>query len=119
MKQSPQRFETTGHDLAGHASLEFHEHESMHSFVSLIPGLDFTRFEPVALKIFVSGDKPLIILYARLINPRDEHRIDGKVPVRKFKVPVTWQDLFKYVKSFDLIVHAGSFNIEDMEMDRK
>jgi hypothetical protein len=117
MKRNIQPFETKGHDLAGNASLEFHENESLQSFVSLIPGLDFTRFEPVALKIFVSGDVPLIILYARRIEPSFSDM--GTVLVRKFKVPVTWNDLFRFVKSFDLIVHNGTINFEDMEMDRK
>ena len=117
MKRTIQPFETKGHDLAGNASLEFHENESLHSFVSLIPGLDFTRFEPVALKIFVSGDVPLIVLYARRIETA--YSDVGVTRVRKFKVPVTWENLFRFVKSFDLVVHTGTFDLEEMEMDRK
>ena len=118
MEKTSQPFETQGHDLTGNASLEFHDNESISSFVSLIPGMDSSRFEPVALKIFISGDTPLITLYARLIDTAEKNNGD-KIPVRKFKSPISWNELFKFVKSFDLIVHDGAINFEDMEVDRK
>jgi len=118
MEQMPQPFETRGHDLTGNASLEFNDLATMHSFADLIPGMDMERFDPVALKIFISGETPLITLYAKQKN--DNSSSGGeKVPVRKYKSPITWNELFKLVKSFDIVVHDGNFNIADMEVDRK
>ena len=119
MKKDSQPFETQGHDMTGNASLEFHDNATLDSFVSLIPGMDSGRFEPVALKIFLSGETPLITLYARVLDEADKPGFENKIPVRKFKSPVSWNELFRFVKSFDLIVHDGSIDFEDMEVDRK
>lgn len=118
MEHKTQPFETAGHDLTGAASLEFHEHENIQSFTSLIPGMDIARFDPVALKIYLTGETPIITLYA---HPKDGNEKDenGKTPVRKFKVPISWIDLFKFVKSFDLVLHDGKYEIENMIVDRK
>ncbi len=119
MEKTSQPFETQGHDLTGNASLEFYDNESISSFVSLIPGMDINRFEPVALKIFISGETPLITLYAKIIDADEKAVLDNKVMVRKFKSPISWKELFKFVKSFDLVVHNGNYNLEEIEVDRK
>jgi|SRR5688572_13402419 len=120
MEPKTQPFETRGHDLTGAASLEFHDNESMESFTSLIPGMDASRFDPVALKIFLSGETPMITLYALdKANVDKKNFPEDKLPVRKFKSPISWKELFKYVKSFDLVVHDGNFNIEDMWVENR
>ncbi|MDQ3051917.1 MAG: hypothetical protein M3Q95_13615 [Bacteroidota bacterium] len=117
MEHQSQPFETEGHDLTGAASLEFHDNQSMNSFTSLIPGMDPTRFDPVALKIYLSGETPLITLYAK---DKDAAGLpDDKIQVRKFKAPISWPELFRFVKSFDLVLHDGKYPIEDMRVDRK
>ena len=88
MEKQNQPFETRGHDLTGSSSLEFHDQESIRSFTSLVPGMDVTRFEPVALKIFLSGETPIITLYAFDRATVDKNNLpEGKLPVRKFKSP--------------------------------
>jgi len=120
MEQKTQPFETRGHDLTGAASLEFHDKESMQSFIAMVPGMDATQFEPVALKIFLSGETPLITLYALDKATVDKNKVpENKLPVRKFKAPISWKELFRYVKSFDLVVHDGKFNIEDMWVENR
>lgn len=119
MEQKSQPFETQGHDLTGAASLEFHNNQDMESFTSLIPGLDMDRFDPVAIKIFLTGEAPLITIYATEKNGRIKSDWpEGKIPVRKFKTPITWPELFRFVKSFDLVLHDGNFDIEKMKVDK-
>ena len=120
MEQINQPFETRGHDLTGAASLEFHDQKSIKSFASLVPGMDTTRFEPVALKIFLSGETPIITLYAIDQATVDKSSLpEGKLPVRKFKSPISWKELFTYVKSFDLVVHNGKINFEEMWVENR
>ena len=119
MKDIKQPFETSGHDLTGHASLDLRDDINLKSLVSIFPGMDINNFEPVALKLFVSGEGLLFTLYAKPLNINESSSDGGKLPVRKFKVPLPLSDLFKYVKSFDLVVHEGKFDLSDMEVDRK
>src|SRR5688572_16386826 len=111
MEKLTQPFETEGHDLSGMASLEFNDQETITSFVSMIPGMDLNRFEPVAMKLFVTEEAPVLTLYAKLKEDTTSKSKDGKVPVRKFKTSLQWPDLFKFVKYFDLVVHDGKFNL--------
>jgi len=119
MEKITQPFETHGHDLTGSASLEFHDTETIQSFSALIPGMDINRFDPVAIKIFFSGDTPIVTLYAFDKEAgKKESFPEGKIPVRKFKTSVAWPDLFKCIKSFDLVMHDGKYNIEDIKIDK-
>jgi hypothetical protein len=120
MEPKTQPFETKGHDLTGAASLEFNEKESMKSFISMIPGMDIDQFDPVALKIFLSGETPMITLYAidKVTIPKNNYPED-KLPVRKFKAPVSLKELFRFVKSFDLVVHEGNFDIDNMWVENR
>jgi len=120
MEQKAQPFETKGHDLTGAASLEFHDKESMNSFTSLIPGMDSSRFDPIALKIYLSGETPMITIYALDKATVDKSNIpQDKFPVRKFKSPISWKELFRNVKSFDLVVHDGNFDIGDLWVENR
>jgi hypothetical protein len=119
MEQKIQPFETEGHDLSGYASLEFYENENMNSLAMLIPGMELDRFEPVALKIFLTGENPLITLYALEKNGQHSDMDKDKLPVKKFKAPISWIELFKYVKRFDLVVNNGKYNIEDFRVINK
>lgn len=120
MKPTEQPFETKGHDLSGSASLEFHDSETINSFTSLIPGMDASRFDPVALKIFLSGETPLITLYAIDKLKMDTNKMMAdEMPVRKFKSPISWPELFRFVKSFDLVVNDGRYNLENMRVENR
>ena len=120
MSNNIEPFETRGHDLSGSASLEFYDVDNFQSFASRALGYDPDRFDPVALKIFISGANPIVTLYAvdksaqeKNIAPKD------KLPVQKFKVRINWPDIFKFVKSFDLVVSDGTYDIKDMLVEKK
>ena len=120
MKNNIEPFETRGHDLSGSASLEFYDADNFRTFASKAFGYDADRFDPVALKLFISGEHPVITLYAldKSTQEKDNYPKD-KLPVKKFKVEVTWPEIFKYVKSFDLVVSDGIYDIKDMLVENK
>ena len=120
MKNQSQPFETRGHDHSGNASLEFHDNETIQSFASLIPGMDISRFKPVALKIFLSVEIPMITLYALDKDTVNKSNVpEDKQPVRKFKAPISMPELFRFIKHFDVIVYDGEFNLENMWVENK
>ncbi|MBL7915308.1 MAG: hypothetical protein BWY67_00034 [Bacteroidetes bacterium ADurb.Bin397] len=119
MKNQTQPFETREHDLTGSASMDFYDDTSVSLFDTVVPGLDTNRFEPVALKLYVSGSKPILTVYA-LDNEAPKSDSDSdETRVRKFKVPISWTKLFRFVKSLNLVVHNKKINMEDLIVDRK
>ena len=115
MKNNIEPFETRGHDLSGSASLEFYDMDNFQSFAARALGYDPDRFDPVALKIFISGEHPIVTLYAVDKSAQEKNDFPkDKLPVKKFKVIITWPEIFKFVKSFDLVVSDGAYNIKDM-----
>jgi hypothetical protein len=113
MKKKKQAFETKEHDLTGYASLDFFGKGNFNSFAARTSSYDPARFDPVALKIFMQGRSPVVTLFAldkfkKPLSPRK------KLPVKKFKFRLTWQELFLFVKRFDIVVSNGAYDIEDM-----
>ncbi|MEO5643915.1 MAG: hypothetical protein ABIQ40_03360 [Bacteroidia bacterium] len=120
MTNNIEPFETRGHDLSGSASLEFYDSDNFQSFASRALGYDADRFDPVALKIFISGEHPVVTLYALDKSAHEkENTPKDKLPVHKFKVRITWPEIFKFVKSFDLVVSDGNYDIKDMLVENK
>jgi hypothetical protein len=120
MEQKAQPFEKQGHDLTGSASLDFRDGESMKSLLPLIPGLDTSLYEPVAVKIFMSAEMPVVTVYARdLMAPVKLTGHDDPLPVKKFKTSVAWDQLFRFIKSFDLVVHDGKYHLQRIRVINK
>lgn len=111
-----QPFETSEHDLTGRASIDFKDQTDFNNLaLRLFANYDPDRFEPIALRFFVQNKKPIITLYAldksrqeRAGTPKD------KLPVKKFKVLLPFEEFVSYVRSFDLTVTNGAHDIKDM-----
>jgi hypothetical protein len=115
IKKSTQPFEVTAHDLSGLASVDFHKKNDFRLFASKLPGYNPDRFDPVALRVFVQNGEPLITLFA-LDTFRQELSDShiNKLPVKKFRLTLNWDEFFKYVKRFDFTVSNGAFDIKDI-----
>jgi hypothetical protein len=76
------------------------------------------RFEAVALKVFIEHT-PIVTLYA--IDKEREARGEnnGKMPVRKFKMEMTLDDLFFKLRHVNFTVTTGEFDIDNMEVVNK
>ena len=120
MKNNIEPFETRGHDLSGSASLEFYNLDNFQSFAARAMDYDPDRFDPVALKLFVSGENPVITLYAVDKSAQEKNSTPkDKLPVKKFKVRITWPEIFKFIKRFDLVVSDGNYDIKDILVENK
>lgn len=119
MNELIQPFEKEEHDLTGSASIDFYDDTSVSLFETIVPGLDTGRFEPVALKLYVSGAKPMLTIYA--IDKAAAVDFDNATEtiVRKFKAPISWTKLFRFVKSLNMVVHTRKVKIESLKVDRQ
>lgn len=111
-----QAFETKAHDMSGRASLDIRDIHQFYTFFAQTAGYDKDRYEPVALKIFMQGRKPVLTLFAL---DKTKKSAEGKLPVKKFKLPVSWPELFSWVKRFDMVLSTGFYEVGDMVVVNK
>lgn len=110
-----QPFETEGHDFSGMASLDLHDVSGFYRFLATVADYDPNRYDPVAIKVFVAENHPTVTLFVvDKLNKRSSSHPEGKLPVRKLKLQLTWSELFSFVRRFDLVVKTGSYDISDM-----
>lgn len=115
-----QPFETEGHDFSGMASLDLHDPQGFYDFLSRNANYDADRYEPIALKIFVSENQPTVTLFVLDKNAQEQNIYPkDKLPTRKLKLHLTWQEVFTFVRRFDLVVTNGAHNIADMVVINK
>ncbi len=114
MKIKEQPFESGGHDLAGFASLDFFAKQNFNSFAENLSGYNPDRFDPVALKIYVQHKKVIVTLYALDKSKQLMPAQKNKLPVKKFKIRVSWLTLLSQVKNFDLILSDGKHDLKEM-----
>ncbi|HTF05952.1 MAG TPA: hypothetical protein VK826_18110 [Bacteroidia bacterium] len=115
-----QPFETEGHDFSGMASLDLHDTQAFYDFLSKTANYDADRYDPIALKVFVSENQPVVTLYVldKSAQEKDNYPKD-KLPTRKLKLQLSWSELFMFVRRFDLVVTNGGYNIADMVVINK
>jgi hypothetical protein len=116
-KKSPSRqpFETRAHDLTGSASLDFYDKDDFNSFAAGLAKYNPNRFDPVAVRLFVQKGAPIVTLYA--LDQQKQEQSDypaNKLPVKKFKLKLSWEEFFKYVKRFDFTVSNEAFDLRDI-----
>ena len=110
-----QPFETQGHDFSGMASLDLHDMQGFYKFLATVADYDPDRYDPVAIKVFVSENNPTVTLFVLDKNAQEGNNYPkDKLPVRKLKLQLSWSELFSFVRRFDLVVSPGSYSIQDM-----
>lgn len=114
-KKRVQPFETREHALTGYASLDFYGKKDFSVIASQLAHYNPNRFEPVALRIYVQKNQPLTTLFAvDTFKQEQSNYPNNKLPVKKFRLTLSWDDLFKYIKRFDFTVSNGAFDIKDI-----
>lgn len=116
MSKSNQPFEKDQHDLTGHASLDFSGRDTFSTFSQRLAGYSPERFAPVALRVFFQKGEPIVTLYAQDKMKKGER---GKIPVKKFKIRISFDEFIGMVKRFDFTVSDGKFNIRDIVVTNK
>ncbi len=109
-------FETKSHPLNGKAALDLFRKEDLNSLaVKLINNYDPDRFEATAIRLFVQKNEPVITIYAvDTLRQEQNNYPKDKLPVKKFKIPMSFEEFLKHVKKFDFTITNGAYDIEDM-----
>ncbi|MBA3647116.1 MAG: hypothetical protein H0W62_00970 [Chitinophagales bacterium] len=109
-----QPIETKEHDLTGVGSLDLLNHD-FNMFASKLANYNPDRYEAMALKVFVQKGKLILTLFAidKLKQEQSNYPKD-KLPVRKFKLNIVWDEFIRHIKGLDLIVTNEAYDIQDM-----
>lgn len=107
--------ETRYDDLIGVVSINLKEGEDLNLIASKMAIYDPARFEAVALRVYVQ-QQPVVTLYA-IDKQMQQHTDDqGKLLVHKFKMEMSFEELFSKFRNFNFTVTTGQHNIEQMEV---
>ena len=111
-----QPFESGYHSLLGFAGLDFYKEEDLNSLaVRLIDGYNPDRFDAMALRLFIQEKDPVIVIYSV-----DKFRLEqnnyptDKLPVKKFRIPISFDQLIRSVKRLDFTLGNDNYDIADM-----
>jgi hypothetical protein len=107
--------ETRYDDLIGVVSINLKEGEDLNLIASRIAIYDPERFEAVALRVYIQ-QQPVVTLYAMDKQMQDRTGEDGKLLVHKFKMEMSFEELFSIFRNFNFTVTTGQYNIEQMEV---
>ncbi len=107
--------ETRYDDLVGVVSINLKEGENLNLLASRMAIYDETRFEAVALRVFIQH-LPIVTLYAIDKQAQSQVNKEGKLLVHKFKMEMSFEELFSKFRNFNFTVTTGEQNIEQMEV---
>jgi hypothetical protein len=110
-----QPFDTRHHDLSGCANIDLFDKDDFNALAQRIAKYNPDRFDPVALRIFIQKSKPVITLYALdTYKQETSSQPKDKLPVRKFKLRLSWDEFIGMVKRMDCTVTHGDYDINDI-----
>ncbi len=110
--------ETRYDDLVGVASANLHEHEDFNLAAARLAGYDPAQYEAVALRVFIQ-ESPIVTIYA--VNRAGQNPVNEgeKLPVHKFKLNLSFEQLFATFKKVNFTLTTGTYHLEDMEVSEQ
>jgi hypothetical protein len=105
-------------EAAGVIGIHLDDKTDFNKLSAEIAGFDTSRFEAIALKVYITN-QPVVTIYAIDLERRKRHPESAKIPVHKFKKEMTLDDLFFHLKHVNFTVTSGDIDIEDMEVINK
>lgn len=116
MKKKQKPFETKFHSLNGSAAMDLHRKEDLNALAAkLIVNYNPDRFDAVALRFFVQKNEPIVTLYAvDKAKQENDNYPHNKLPVKKYKLKLSFAEFLKHIKRFDLTVSNDAYDIADM-----
>jgi hypothetical protein len=109
-------FETDAHSLNGHAAIDFYSKDDMNSFASkFIARYNPDRYDATVLRMFVKKGSPVFTLYAvdKMIQEQNNYP-KNKLPVRKFKINISFEDFLKLIRNLDFTVTNDAYDMKDI-----
>ena len=116
VKKKKKPFETRLHSLSGNAAMDLNRKEDLNALASkLVNNYNPDRFDAIALRFFVQKNEPVVTLYAvDKAKQEDGNYPKDKLPVKKYKIKLSFSEFIKYIKRFDLTVSNDAYDIGDM-----
>ena len=110
--------ESKGKDLMGVVSINLEDGQDFNALGASLTGYDPEHFEAVALRVFIENT-PVVTVYALDKNRASRPGNGDKLPVRKFKKEISFDDLFFTLRQVNFTVSTGEYNIDEMEVVNK
>lgn len=107
--------ETRYDDLVGVVAINLDEHKNFNSIAASIGAYDPSRFEAVALRVFIQHT-PVVTLYAKEKEAIQDVNAKNKLQVHKFKKEMSFEELFSKFRKLNFTVTAGEYDIDNMEV---
>jgi hypothetical protein len=116
--------ETRYNDLVGVVSINLNKNEDFNEFASEIAHYNPDRFQAVAMRVFFENNSsnflntPIVTIYA--VDKENPKRLEnGKIPVRKFKFEISFEQLFIRLRQLNFTVTDGDFDLSEMEVTNR
>ena len=107
--------ETRYDDLSGTMSVNFRENESFEKFVSRVAGVDLSRYQPVAMRLYVDKEA-ILTVYATDLTQTPPAENNGKLRVKKFKINVSLEELFNSFRQLDFTLLKEGYVVDNFEV---
>jgi hypothetical protein len=110
--------ETRYNDLVGVVSINLEDRQDFNSLGASLAGYNPSRFQAVALRVYMENS-PVITVYA-LDKEKQKTMGEGqKMPVHKFKIEMSLDELFYRIKNINFTVTDGDYDLDNMEVINK
>ena len=107
--------ETRYDDLSGTMSVNFRENEGFEPFVSRVAGVDLSRYQPVAMRLYVDKEA-ILTVYATDRSQTIPRENSSKLQVRKFKIHVSLEELFSSFRQLDFTLLKEGYAVDNFEV---
>jgi hypothetical protein len=115
MEKPAMHTETRYDDLSGTMSVNFRENEGFEQFVSRVAGVDLSRYQPVAMRLYVDKEA-ILTVYATDRSQTMARENSGKLQVRKFKINVSLEELFSSFRQLDFTLLKEGYAVDTFEV---
>ena len=115
MEKPTMHTETRYDDLSGTMSVNFRENEGFEQFVSRVAGVDLSRYQPVAMRLYVDKEA-ILTVYATDRSQTIPRENSGKLQVRKFKINVSLEELFSSFRQLDFTLLKEGYAVDTFEV---
>ena len=116
MENQPMHTETRYDDLAGTISINFRDGESFEHFAARVAGVDTTVYQPVAMRAYVDREVILTIYATQRAHAPIPGEYTGKLPVKKYKVGTSLEELLNSLRQFDFTLMAPGYAVDELEV---
>lgn len=116
MEKNLPDIETRYDELIGTASVNFNNDSDFNGFAEKVANIDTAKYQPLLMRVYISAS-PVVTIYASLKDEVEQNKNkEQKLKVQKFKVTLSLEQLFSYIKQIDFTLTTGEINPDKLEV---